>query len=49
MFAGERRKAMADQLTTASKERLVGKAGSISREDMEGVERAIHVQLGLTR
>lgn len=47
VLAGERRKAMADQLTTASKQRLIRKAGSISREDMEAVERAIRVQLGL--
>jgi mRNA interferase MazF len=47
-FGGERRKAMADQLTTAAKERLVRRAGSISRDDLEAVERAIRVQLGLT-
>lgn len=48
MLGGERRKAMADQLTTVSKERLVRNAGVVSREDLEGVERAIRVQLGLT-
>jgi mRNA interferase MazF len=46
-FAGERRKAMADQLTTASKQRLVGKAGTLSREDVESVERALRIQLSL--
>jgi mRNA interferase MazF len=46
-FGGERRKALADQLTTASKDRLVRKAGTVSREDMEAVERAVRVQLRL--
>lgn len=46
-LAGERRKAMADQLTTASKQRLLRKAGTVSREDLEAVERAVRVQLGL--
>ncbi len=46
--AGERRKAMADQLTTASKERLVRRAGTISRDDLGAVERAVRVQLGLS-
>jgi mRNA interferase MazF len=47
-LAGERRKAMADQLTSASKERLVRRAGMISHEDMVAVERAVRVQLGLS-
>ncbi|HEX7243846.1 MAG TPA: type II toxin-antitoxin system PemK/MazF family toxin [Longimicrobiaceae bacterium] len=46
-FGGERRKAMADQLTTASKQRLSRQAGTLSREDVEAVERAIRVQLGM--
>ena len=45
---GAQRKAMADQLTTASKQRLVRLAGVASREDMEAIERAIRVQLELT-
>ena len=44
---GERRKAMADQLTTVSKERLTNRLGTLSHADLEGVERAILVQLGL--
>jgi mRNA interferase MazF len=40
-------KAMADQLTTAAKERLRGRLGRLSDEDLAGVERAIRVQLGL--
>jgi mRNA interferase MazF len=39
---------MADQLTTASKQRLIRKAGAISRDDLEAVERAVRVQLGLS-
>ena len=45
---GQPRKAMADQLTTASKLRLSSKMGQLSEEDMIGVEAAIKVQLGLT-
>lgn len=40
-------KAMADQLTTASKRRLVRRAGALSAEDLEAVERAVRVQLYL--
>lgn len=46
-FGGERRKAIADQLTTASKERLIRRAGTLGAEDLAAVERAIRVQLGL--
>lgn len=45
---GEQRKALADQLTTASKERLIRRAGALSRADLDAVERAIRVQLALT-
>ena len=48
LLGGEQRKAMADQLTTASKQRLIRKAGAISRQDPEAVERAVRVQLGLS-
>lgn len=44
---GERRKAMANQLTTISKERLRNVVGTLSREDLAGVDKAIRVQLGL--
>ena len=40
---------MADQLTTVSKLRLIRKTGKISSEDMEMVERAIIIQLGLRK
>jgi len=43
----ERNKAMADQLTTISKMRLSNRIGRIRDEDMERVERAVCVQLGL--
>ena len=43
-----RSKAMADQLTTVSKQRLVDRVGSLSSSDMTKVEHAVMVQLGLT-
>jgi mRNA interferase MazF len=45
---GQRRKAMADQLTTVSKSRLPTKLGQLGHADLEGVEHCIFVQLGLT-
>lgn len=46
-LGGQRRKAMADQLTTASKQRLVRRAGELSQDDVVAVERAVRVQLGM--
>jgi mRNA interferase MazF len=43
---GESRKAMADQVATVSKQRLKSRLGSVSREDMQAIERALHLQLG---
>jgi len=40
-------KAMADQLTTVSKERLMTRIGRLSAADMGKVERVVMVQLGL--
>ena len=40
-------KAMADQITTASKERLLNKAGKLSRSDLRAVEEVVRIQLGL--
>jgi mRNA interferase MazF len=40
-------KAMADQLSTASKQRLRKRIGKLSSEDVSAVERAICLQLGL--
>jgi mRNA interferase MazF len=44
---GERRKAMADQITTASKHRLMRRLGDLSKDDVEAVARVVCVQLGL--
>ena len=41
------RKAMADQLTTVSKQRLINQMGKLSAEDMGKVEHAVMVQLAL--
>ncbi len=46
-LGGEPRKACADQIATASKQRLRGRIGQISTSDMALVERVIRVQLGL--
>jgi mRNA interferase MazF len=46
--SGEQRKAMADQISTVSKQRLKQRIGAISSEDMRAVERAIRVQLDLS-
>jgi mRNA interferase MazF len=45
---GKKHKAMADQLTTVSKSRLQNRLGRLSKADLEGVERAIRVQLALS-
>jgi mRNA interferase MazF len=44
---GKECKAMADQLMTASKERLTNQLGILSAEDLKAVERAIKIQLGI--
>jgi len=44
---GQTRKAMADQLTTVSKLRFKKVIGTLSPEDMDRVERAILIQLGI--
>ena len=46
---GEQRKAMADQIMTASKQRLKSKLGSLSRLDVTAVESATLLQLGIRR
>lgn len=46
---GEPRKAMADQLTTASKRRMRSKLGELSGPDVAAVESAILLQLGIRR
>lgn len=47
VVGGKPAKAMTDQLTTVAKDRLVDLAGSLSPSDLQRVERAIAVQLGL--
>jgi mRNA interferase MazF len=46
---GEQRKAMADQIMTASKQRLKNKLGNLSRADVTAVESAVLLQLGIHR
>ncbi|MDB5533544.1 MAG: mRNA interferase [Hyphomicrobiales bacterium] len=45
VVAGERSKAMADQIATVSKQRLRERLGRVSAEDLIAVGRAICVQL----
>ena len=47
MLRGKKAKAMADQITTVSKKRLINSAGSISSAEMEGIGQAITIQLDL--
>lgn len=44
---GKTSKAMADQLTTASKQRIGDRLRALSAKDLKEVERAIKIQLGL--
>ena len=46
-LGGERRKAMADQITTASKRRLQRILGTLARDDLDAVVRVVRLQLGL--
>ncbi|MCK5786475.1 MAG: type II toxin-antitoxin system PemK/MazF family toxin [Candidatus Sabulitectum sp.] len=45
VLKGKRSKAMADQLTTVSKQCLINKAGSLSSVDMQNICRATTPQL----
>jgi mRNA interferase MazF len=45
----EQRKAMADQIMTASKQRLKNKLGGLSRADLMAVENAVLMQMGMRR
>lgn len=49
VFDGQESKAMADQLATVSKARLIKRAGILSQEDMRRIEEAIKVQLDIHR
>lgn len=44
---GKAGKAMADQVTTADKQRLKRRIGKVSAPEMLGIERALRVQLAL--
>lgn len=44
---GRQHKAMADQIATVAKQRLADLAGELSASDLQRVEEAIKVQLGL--
>ena len=46
-FRSKKAKAMADQLTTVSKKRLINPAGSITPTEMDGIGQAITIQLDL--
>ena len=45
---GKQNKAMADQLTTVSKSRLINLVGKLTGSDMKKVENAVKIQLGLS-
>ena len=47
--AGQRSKAMADQIMAADKRRLKSKLGVLTRADMAAVEDAINLHFGLRR
>jgi len=47
MLSGQQRKAMADQIATVSKLRLVSLIGALTAADMQQVEQAIKLQLAL--
>ena len=46
-FRGKKAKAMADQLITVNKKRLINQAGTVSSAELEGIKRAISIQLNL--
>ena len=46
---GEQSKAKADQIATASKQRLLNKVGNLSSADLAAVEKAVLLQLGIRR
>lgn len=46
-LSGRQQKAMADQLTTVSRQRVEQLMGELSRADLAGVENAIRTQLDL--
>lgn len=47
--AGRPGKAMCDQVTSVSKQRLRGQIASLTRSELEAVEEALLIHLGITR
>ena len=47
MVNGKKSKAMADQITTASKERFKGILGTVSQDGLKAIEKAVKIQLGI--
>lgn len=47
VIRGKRQKAMADQITTADKNRLRNRVGRLSLADLQAVSEAIKIQLAL--
>ena len=43
----QKHKAMADQITTVSKRRVLDRMGAVSADDLRNVEHALSIQLGL--
>ncbi len=48
VFEGKESKAMADQLAIVSKIRLFKRAGVLSANDMQRIEKAVKIQLNIT-
>jgi len=46
-IAGKHGKAMADQVATTSKERLIKLIGNVTQTEIEAIERALKIHLGL--
>ena len=44
---GKESKAMADQLATVSKKRLISQIGQLSSKEMKAIEQVIKIQLGI--
>jgi mRNA interferase MazF len=49
LFRGRQSKAAADQIATVAKERVLNKVGAVTAREMEKIERAISIQLGLLK
>jgi mRNA interferase MazF len=47
MLDDRQNKAMADQLTTVSKQRLINREGRLTHTDMRKIEHVVKIQLGL--